>query len=484
MEIAFIVVGLAMGLVVGYMIGKNKIGAKFSTLSAELEVQKANAQGIVAQYEGRVKAVEGLLESEKTHFEERLAEQKRLFELQIVELKTQHTQQMTSQQAQYDRQLTELKEQQAEQMQQQLKLIREQMNTASEKILHERSEQLGEKNKEQLSAILNPLKDEIRQMQEAVEKSDREHAETMVRLDATIKTSIQQSREVGERADKLAQALTGENKTQGNFGELRLKQLLQEMGLEEGTQFEEQTTMKDAAGRIICDDEDGHRMIPDVILHFPDNRDVIIDSKMSLKAFEEYHSAETEEAQRDALNRHLLSVRKHVDELSRKNYSAYLREGTAKLDFVLMYVFSESALQLALTNDATLWKYAYDKGVVISGSQNLYMMLRVLQMTWRQVRQAENQEKIMAAANLVVDRVQMFYERFQKVDEVLEKTRKAFDEVKNVSAPTGQSIEVAARKLLKYGAKNNPKRKYTLKQTDENPLLIEPTEEDGDAAEN
>lgn len=358
-------------------------------------------------------------------------------------------------------------------LEQQMMLVKEQMNTTSERILRERTDQLSQENNEQLSAILNPLRDGISQMKAAVEKSDRAHSETMIRLDATIRNSIEQSREVGERADKLAQAIIGENKTQGNFGELRLKQLLEDMGLEEGVQFEEQTTMKDASGRTIYDEDEGHRMVPDVILHFPDHRDVIIDSKMSFKAFEDYHSAETDEARTEALSRHILSVRQHVNELSRKNYSAYIKEGHARLDFVLMYMFSESALQLALSNDPTLWKDAYDKGVIISGSQNLYMMLRVLEMTWRQVRQVENQENMVKAANSIIDRVQMFYERMLKVDEQLEKTQRAFDDVKNVTASTGQSIEIAARKLIKYGAQENPKRKYQLKKGDEGSLLTD-----------
>lgn len=358
-------------------------------------------------------------------------------------------------------------------LEQQMMLVKEQMNTTSERILRERTDQLSQENNEQLSAILNPLRDGISQMKAAVEKSDRAHSETMIRLDATIRNSIEQSREVGERADKLAQAIIGENKAQGNFGELRLKQLLEDMGLEEGVQFEEQTTMKDASGRTIYDEDEGHRMVPDVILHFPDHRDVIIDSKMSFKAFEDYHSAETDEARTEALSRHILSVRQHVNELSRKNYSAYIKEGHARLDFVLMYMFSESALQLALSNDPTLWKDAYDKGVIISGSQNLYMMLRVLEMTWRQVRQVENQENMVKAANSIIDRVQMFYERMLKVDEQLEKTQRAFDDVKNVTASTGQSIEIAARKLIKYGAQENPKRKYQLKKGEEGSLLTD-----------
>lgn len=357
----------------------------------------------------------------------------------------------------------EQKEQQEEQMRQQLTLIREQMNSASEKILKERAEQLSAVNKEQLSGILTPLQTHIQQMREAVERSDREQNSTMQRLDATIKTSIEQSRQVGERADKLAQALTGENKTQGNFGELRLKQLLEGMGLQEGEQFTLQETIRDKDGNVVYEEE-GHRLIPDAILHFPDKRDVIIDSKMSFTAFEDYHNAETEVQRQDALKRHLTSMRNHVNELSRKNYSKYIAEGHAKLDFVLMYVFSESALQLALTNDATLWKDAYDRGVIITGSQNLYTMLRVLEMTWKQVRQVENQQKIMECANMIVDRVQLFAERFESVKQQLQKTQDSFDKLESITAETGQSILTPASRLLKMGASQNPKRKKQLQQ--------------------
>lgn len=366
------------------------------------------------------------------------------------------------QQTAINAQMEQRANEQAKQLEQQMALIREQMNNASERILRERSEQLNIHNREQMATILDPLRQGIALMREAVEKSERQHTERMLSLDATIRASIDQSREVGVRADRLAQALTGENKTQGNFGELRLKQLLDDMGLEEGTQYECQVTMRDDNGRTIYDKEDGHRMIPDVILHFPDERDVIIDSKMSFKAFEDYHNADSDDARHEALLRHIASVRQHVTELARKNYSAYIKTKGTRLDFVMMYVFSESALQLALSNDTTLWRWAYDKGVIITGSQNLYVMLRVLEMSWRQMRQVENQEEMMKTANMLIDRVQMFYERFEKVDELLDKTRKAFDDVKVSTASSGQSIEVAARKLIKFGAQENPKRRIRL----------------------
>lgn len=425
MELLYLFIGLVLGGVAVWMVMRSKVGA----VQQLLDVTKQ-------QQEEQKKQHEALQEEQKKVRQEE-------------------------------------RQQQEEQMRQQLSLIREQMNSASEKILKERAEQLSAVNKEQLSGILTPLQTHIQQMREAVERSDREHNSTMQRLDATIKTSIEQSRQVGERADKLAQALTGENKTQGNFGELRLKQLLEGMGLQEGEQFTLQETIRDKDGNVVYEEE-GHRLIPDAILHFPDKRDVIIDSKMSFTAFEDYHNAETEAQRQDALKRHLTSMRNHVNELARKNYSKYIAEGHAKLDFVLMYVFSESALQLALSNDATLWKDAYDRGVIITGSQNLYTMLRVLEMTWKQVRQVENQQKIMECANMIVDRVQLFAERFESVKQQLQKTQDSFDKLESITADSGQSILTPASRLLKMGASQNPKRKKQLQQEQ----ALENTKED------
>ena len=420
MEVAFVflLVGLVLGLVVGMLLTKSRMLEEKTSLVASRNV----------------------LQNETDQLRRQLSEQEK-----------RHTSQ-----------IDELRQQQKEQLEQQSALIREQINNASEQILKKRAEELQRNNTEQLSTILTPLHERLQQMREAVEKSERGQSLAMERLDAVIKENLRQVHEVGERADKLAEALTSENKTQGDFGELRLRTLLINMGLEEGVQFEEQATMRDERGKTIYEEENGRRMMPDVILHFPDDRDVIIDSKMSLKAFEEYFNAESEEDKARALTRHIASVRSHVKELAHKNYSSFIRKGRQKLDFVLMYVYSESALQLALANDVTLWKEAYDQGVVISGSQNLYMILRVLEMTWRQVRQAENQEEIMKVADEVVNRVQMFYERFLDVEDQLEKTRKAFDSLKTNTSPSGKSIITAASKLLDYGAKENPKRKVSL----------------------
>lgn len=459
--IIFILLAAALGAFATWFVIRNQHSAMLAQHAAMLtQQQQANEQRIADLKEQHTQQ----LKSMESHCSQRLIAEQQSHSTQLNDLRQQHTTQLHELRQQHATQLHELRQQHAEQLEQQMALIKEQMNTASERILKERSEQLSQNNREQLSSILTPLQTNIQQMREAVEKSSHVSSTTMERLDATIKQSIEQSREVGERADKLAQALTGENKTQGNFGELRLKQMLEEMGLEEGVQFEEQTTMRDKDGNVILDEEDGRRMIPDVILHFPDERDIIIDSKMSFTAFERYHNTDDEAESRIALQQHIASMRKHVNELSQKNYSKYIKEGRGKLDFVLMYVFSESALQLALSNDTTLWKEAYDRGVIITGSQNLYALLRVLGISWKQVRQVENQQRIMECANSIIDRVQMFVERFDVVQQQLSKTQDAFDKLSSITADGGQSIVTPARQLIKMGAKENPKRKKSLSQ--------------------
>lgn len=362
---------------------------------------------------------------------------------------------------QFQKQIAQMQELHEKMTEKQSELIQQQFNTVSEQILKRRAEELSDTNQQQMMTILGPLRENLKQMREAVEKSDRQHSVTIERLDASIRENMKQAERVGERADKLAQALMSENKTQGNFGELRLRTLLENMGMENGVQFDEQVTMREHTGKTVLD-ENGKRLQPDVILHFPDHRDVIIDSKISLKAFEEYVNSPGETEKEIALQRHLESVKSHVRELSKKNYSNYLQSSNNKLDFVLMYVFSESALQTALSADTSLWKWAYEHGVVITGSQNLFMILKVLELSWRQLRQAENQEAIMKAADEIINRVQLFYERFVLVEEQLDKTREAFEELKRSTASEGKSVITSARKLIDYGAKENPKRKLQL----------------------
>ena len=348
----------------------------------------------------------------------------------------------------------------------QMELIREQMKTTSEAVLKARQKELGERNVEQVTKIVDPLQKSLRDMQEALNLSKEQQKEAMTRLDETIKLNMKQSASVGETADRLTRALTGEVKVQGNFGELKLKQLLEDLELKEGEQFDTQETLRDKAGKGLRGD-DGRGMIPDFILHFPNNRHFVVDSKMSLTDYERYMNAEDGTPEKSAyLKAHIESVRAQVKRLAKKEYTKYLPEGYNRLNFAIMYVPLEGALNLALLNDTTLWREAYDQGVMILGPQTMYMNLRVLEMMWTQVRQLKNQQAMIDAANLVIERVQDFGIRFMDVETSMQDTMKKINKLKITTAEGGPSIITAAKSLIKAGARENKKKK-TLSEMDE-----------------
>ena len=451
------------------------------TLTSERDVQKTHAENFCAQltlqktdFEKQMSALKENTqqtinterdrnvkrESElKETFEKQLADFKASYETQIAELKTSHEKQLEQTKEGAEKQIEALKQMNREQIDSQIKLIKEQMQTTSEEVLKRRQEELGERNKEQVSKIIDPLQQSLKDMQEAFDKSKEQQNEALTRLDETIKINMQKSAELGETADRLTRALTGEVKVQGNFGELKLKQLLEDLELKEGEQFDTQETLRDKAGKT-AKGEDGKGLIPDFILHFPNNRHVVVDSKMSLTDYERYMNAEDGTTEKsDYLKAHIASVRAQVKRLAKKEYTKYLPSGYNRLNFAIMYVPIEGALNLALLNDNSLWREAYDEGVLILGPQTMYMNLRVLEMMWTQVRQLQNQQDMMNAANTVIDRVQDFGIRFMEVESSMNDTIKKISKLKITTADSGPSIITAAKNLIKAGAKENKKKK-------------------------
>lgn len=328
----------------------------------------------------------------KEAHEKQISELKEAQTTQLEQLKAAQTAQLEQVKESQQKQIEALREMNREQVESQMKLIREQMQTTSEEILKRRQDELGERNKEQVSKIIDPLTQSLKSMREAFDKSKEQQNEALTRLDATIKVNMEKSAALGETADRLTRALTGEVKVQGNFGELKLKQLLEDLELKEGEQFDTQETLRDKAGKQAKGD-DGRGLIPDFILHFPNNRHVVVDSKMSLTDYERYMNAEDGTPEKsEYLKAHVASVRAQVKRLARKEYTKYLPEGYNRLNFAIMYVPIEGALNLALLNATTLWREAYDEGVMILGPQTMYMNLRVLEMMWTQVRQLKNQQ--------------------------------------------------------------------------------------------
>ena len=451
------------------------------TLTSERDVQKTHAENFCAQltlqktdFEKQMSTLKENTqqtinterdrnvkrESElKETFEKQLADFKASYETQIAELKTSHEKQLEQTKEGAEKQIEALKQMNREQIDSQIKLIKEQMQTTSEEVLKRRQEELGERNKEPGSKIIDPLQQSLKDMQEAFDKSKEQQNEALTRLDETIKINMQKSAELGETADRLTRALTGEVKVQGNFGELKLKQLLEDLELKEGEQFDTQETLRDKAGKT-AKGEDGKGLIPDFILHFPNNRHVVVDSKMSLTDYERYMNAEDGTTEKsDYLKAHIASVRAQVKRLAKKEYTKYLPSGYNRLNFAIMYVPIEGALNLALLNDNSLWREAYDEGVLILGPQTMYMNLRVLEMMWTQVRQLQNQQDMMNAANTVIDRVQDFGIRFMEVESSMNDTIKKISKLKITTADSGPSIITAAKNLIKAGAKENKKKK-------------------------
>lgn len=469
-------------------------------LTSQRDVQKAKADNAVQtiamqkeDFENRLRRQKEqhdvLLADHKTSYEKQIAELRISYDRQVAELRDNFNTQLAQTKESAEKQIEALKTMNREQVDSQLKLIKEQMQTTSEEVLKRRQDELGERNKEQVSKIIDPLQQSLKDMQEAFNKSKLQQNEALTRLDETIKINMQKSAALGETADRLTRALTGEVKVQGNFGELKLKQLLEDLELKEGEQFDTQETLRDKAGRSARGD-DGKGLVPDFILHFPNNRHVVVDSKMSLTDYERYmNAADGTPEKSEYLKAHIASVRAQVRRLARKEYTKFLPDGYNKLNFAIMYVPIEGALNLALLNDDTLWREAYDEGVMILGPQTMYMNLRVLEMMWTQVRQLKNQQVMIDAANQVIDRVQDFGVRFMDVETSMNDTIKKMTKLKITTADSGPSIITAARKLLKAGAKEN-QRKKTLAEMDESiyiesddaPLLAHRQAVDADVA--
>lgn len=447
--------------------------AEVRRLTSERDVQQAHAESYEKQLadfrqeaeqrsrserERYERSISEMKETHKNEMESQAAEMSKSADAHLKTLKESHDRQLAQVREAFDRQLQSLKEMNAKQVEAQLTLIKEQMKTTSETVLKERQEELGERNKEQVSKIIDPLQQSLKEMQEAFIRNKEQQSEALTRLDEAIKINMEKSTALGETADRLTRALTGEVKVQGNFGELKLKQLLEDLELKEGEQFDTQETLRDQFGKAQKGDE-GKGLIPDFILHFPNNRHVVVDAKMSLTDYERYMNSDEESEKSLYLQAHIGSVRNQVKRLAKKDYTRYLPTGYNRLNFAIMYIPIEGALNLALLNDTTLWRDAYDQGVMILGPQTMYMNLRVLEMMWTQVRQLNNQQAMIDAANTIIERVQDFGMRFMEVEGSMNDTIKKMSRLKITTSDSGPSIITAARNLLKAGARENKKKK-------------------------
>ncbi len=347
----------------------------------------------------------------------------------------------------------------SEQFAEQLRTAKEQIANMATRIMEQNADKLKERNTENIGHITQPLKDAISEMRKAITDNIKDSAEHSASFREQICRMIESNREIGEKAESLANVLRRDNKAAGNMGEIILGDLLASQGLTEGIHYEVQARLRDETGRALKNDDTDREMQPDVILHYPQGQDAIIDSKVSLVAYQRYVNAETADERDRHLQDHIKSVRRHVGELARKDYSKYIRAPREAVDFVIMFVPFESSLQLALANDPTLWREAFERKVFITGEQNLLGILHMIHIAWVQNQQAENQEKVFGTAEQLIDRLGDFIKRYNDLGDALEKSRKAYDFANNKLVTGAQSVVKKGRELVDLGAKENPNRR-------------------------
>ena len=349
-----------------------------------------------------------------------------------------------------------------QQMDEELKRHEERFKNMAQQLMEASATKLKEQNTEAMTGITQPLKEAIANMQRAINENQKESAAHSASFREQMLQMMQQTQQLGEKAESLTNVLRRDNKVSGNMGEIILGDLLASQGLTEGIHYEVQARLRDELGRPLKNEETGREMQPDVILHYPQGQDAIVDSKVSLVAYEKYVNAETPEDKDRYLQDHIKSVRLHVNELARKDYSKYIKNGRETVDFVIMFVPFESSLQLALANDPTLWREAFEKKVFVTGEQNLLGILHMIHIAWVQNQQAENQEKVFGLAEQLLDRLGDFVQRYNDLGSKIEAVQKAYENTNNKLITGRQSVVQKGRELIDLGAKENANRKIPM----------------------
>lgn len=328
------------------------------------------------------------------------------------------------------------------------------MTAETEKLLKAREKELKEGNQNNMDGILKPLKESISAMEKAMKDNASSHLETTAKLSEQLRNAVKEMQEktsdVGRKADTLSEALTGKPKVQGCFGENFLDAILAGEGLQEGTHYTREAANEDLSR-------------PDFVFHFKDGyeeKDLVVDSKVSLTAFVDYMNATTPEEKSAALDRHIKSVRKHIDELSRKEYAKKRAKSFA--DYVLMFMPRDMAFRVALEADPMLWQEAYQKNVLIATEQTIMPFLKIIQLTWNKFQQDTNTQKITVAAQNMIDRVGAFYDAYIDLGKKLKSVTSAYNSGISKLKEGGQSITTSAKQVMELGVKRSKGKEFIV----------------------
>ena len=319
-------------------------------------------------------------------------------------------------------------------------------NVANE-ILEQKSKNLEETSNKNIKTLLDPLNKDLKDFKEKVDKVYNDEARERHSLESQVKMLVQTSTQVSQQAENLTNALKGNVKQQGNWGEMILSSILENSGLTENREYFLQEFIKDKSGEIIKD-ENGNALQPDVTIHYPDERKVIVDSKVSLVAWEKYMTETDVTAQKQALEAHIRSLKAHIDGLSKKNYPKYAKA----LDHVILFVPIEPAFLEAVKQDTGLWKYAYDKKVLIVGPTNLLLVLKIVADIWQIEKQSKNAIEIAEKAGELYDKLFGFIESMEDVGSGLKKATQFYEKAMGqLSTGKGNAIK-KAEELKALGA--------------------------------
>lgn len=325
-------------------------------------------------------------------------------------------------------------------------------------ILRQNSTEFKAANEERLNQILAPLKVNIEEFRKTVNDVYNNEARERFSLQERIKELVDLNQNISKEAKELSEALRGNSKVQGDWGEFVLESILAKSGLIEGDEYEIQATT-DENGNVIRNEE-GRSLRPDVVVKYPDGRYVIIDSKVSLTAYVDYVNADDEDNKKLYATRHVRSVRMHIDELSRKNYQHYI--GEEKLDFVMMFIPNEPAYIAAMRLEPSLWQEAYDKNVLIVSPTHLVSGLRLISQLWSRDRYTKNAIKIAEEAGKMYDKFADFTTDMEKIEKALNSTQKAYGDAMNKLAVGKGNLVSRAQKMHALGIKASKQLSSTV----------------------
>ena len=348
----------------------------------------------------------------------------------------------------------EARKQADEKLAEQIRFLQTELTNTTQKLLDIRSEKLEQTNKTQMSSIIDPLKETISKLEKEMKDTQVQHGNTTIRLEQSIKNLVEKTENIGARADRLVETLLYQPKSQGDWGELIVKEMLESQGLKEGIHYVYQPTLRDEKGQTLRNEETNKIMRPDFILHLDEKEDVIIDSKMTITSYDNYVHAKTDEERELHAKEILASIHNHISELKRANYSAYIDNGRRSADFVFMFIPNEGAMQVTLAHEKNLWRDTFLKDrIFIVSEMNLYAALRIISITWRQIEQNKSYTKIFQTVSLLLDRLNGFIEKFGKIEKGLQQASKAYDEANHQLLISSQSVLQTGKRLNEMGVK-------------------------------